>query len=221
MKEKKPWYARCADFILRAVTNKKVIIIFLCVTIIWLIASISMFNFLKNEYFLPYEEKTNFQFYVYADFILEDISIMVIEEGVELRLEHIPYTVSEYNVNYTKNGIEFWYCLDKEEIISQYKMITGKELNEIPEDERLEKTIWMADEFYINYETSLFDNIPSREEYHYKQIQAIKVISVFVAVYLILSLGFILLLVINFTVIAKKKWQEKQNQKENFHNNST
>jgi len=205
MKEKKPWYVRCSDFILRVVTNKKVLFSYLIVANIWLIFAVKTCNYLEKEYLLPFEERTNFEFMVYADFILEDISVMVIEEGEELRLEHIPFTVSEYNVNYTKDVIEFWYCLDKEETISQYRMITGKEPYEIPKEVKLEKTIWMTDEFQIVYETSLFDNIPSREEYTYKQKIAIAVDTILRDVFLILGSGWVLLLIINGTVIAYRK----------------
>lgn len=211
MKENKTWYARCINTILRVVTNKKFLISYIIAGNIWLILSISMCNYLKNECSLPYEEQTNFEFFRYADFILEDISVMVIEEGVELRLHHIPNTVAEYNVNYSNDEIEFTYCLDKEEIISQYKMITGKEPYEIPEETKLEKTLWITDDFYINYQTSLFDNIPSKEEYYYKQMIAKVVDTVIRSVYLLLSILFILILVVNWTVTKKR----------NFHNNST
>ena len=211
MKENKPWYARCANFILKLVTNKKFLISYIIVGNIWLILSMSMCNFVKNEYSRPYEEQTNFEFFRYADFILEDIAIMVIEEGVELRLHHIPDTVAEYNVNYAKDVIEFTYCLDKEEIISQYKLITGKEPYEILEDKKLEKTIWLTEEFDIAFETSLFDNIPSKEEYYYKQMTANVADSVLRNVYLILALLFIVILVVN-RMFTKKR---------NFHKNST
>lgn len=205
MEEKKSLFVRCINGILKVVTNKKVLTIYMIVANIWLIFAVITCNYLEKEYLLPFEERTNFEFMAYADFILEDISIMVIEEGEELRLEHVPYTVSEYTINYTNNVIEFWYCLDKEEIISQYKMITGKEPYEIPEDKELEKTIWMTDEFQIVYETSLFDNIPPREVYTYKQNIAIAVDTILRDVFLILALGFILLLVINCTVNAYRK----------------
>ena len=214
MKEKKPWYVRCSDFISRVATNNKILIIYLIVGNIWLILSMITCSYLQKEYLLPFEERTNFEFMVYADFILEDISVMVIEEGVELRLHHIPNTVAEYNVNYANDGIEFTYCLDKEEIISQYKMITGKEPYEIPEETKLEKKIWLTDKFQIVYETSLFDNIPPKEEYTYKQKIAIAVDTILKDVFFILALGLVLLLVINCTVIAYRK-------KENFHNDST
>ena len=145
MEEKKSRFVRCINGILKVVTNKKFLISYIIAGNIWLILSISLCNYLRNECSLTYEEQTNFEFFRYVDFILEDISVMVIEEGVELRLHHVPDTVAEYNVNYANDGIEFTYCLDKEEIISQYKMITGKEPYEIPEDTKLEKTLWLTD----------------------------------------------------------------------------
>lgn len=212
MKENKTWYVRCINTILRVVTNKKFLISYIIAGNIWLILSISMCNYLKNECSLPYEEQTNFEFFRYADFILEDISVMVIEEGVELRLHHIPNTVAEYNVNYANHGIEFTYCLDKEEIISQYKMITGKEPYEIPDETKLEKKLWMTDDFFINYQTSLFDNIPSKEEYHFRQMNVSVAYLVIRNMYLILCLLFVLILVINCVVTIQKR---------NFHKNST
>jgi len=170
MKEKKPWYVRFTEFAWENNINipgwcTPLIILALLI----LIYAIS-FGIAKNKPIeKSYEEAYDIEFKTYVNKTLEEISQTTIDEENRIILAEIPDVVLIYDIRKTEQGIELNYLLDKEKVISNYQLETGK----VPmssysdPDNRFEMNILISSDFKdITKDSSI--EIPTRDVYEEK-----------------------------------------------------
>ena len=129
MKENKPWYVRFTNFVWGNEPKYGPIPSVLAPIIIGILVFIISYGIAKNVPIEPYEEVHDVNFKTYVNEVLEEVSKSLIDGENRVILKEIPENVLEYDIRRTEQGIELSCLLDKEKVISDYYLETGKTPN--------------------------------------------------------------------------------------------
>jgi len=167
MKEKKPWYVRLTEVMWE--NNSRVagwctpLIVLLLLILIYVIS----FNIAKNKPIeKSYEEAYDIEFKTYVNGTLDEIFRTTIDEENRVILAEIPEIVLKYDIRRTEQGIELYYLLDKEEIITNYELETGKKpiFSYSDSEKKFEMNIQISSDFKEVTKTYSIE-IPTRDDY--------------------------------------------------------
>lgn len=224
MKENKPWYVRLTEFAWGNNPSSGLWSTLIALILVILVFAIS-FSIAKNKPIEEsYEEAYDVEFKTYVNETLEEISQTMIDEEYRIILAEIPDVVLEYDIIKTEEGIELNYLLDKEKVISNYQLETGKApmFSYSDSEKRFEMNILISSDFKDITKTSSIE-IPTRDVYEevYPRIALTKNTIQIALVILLgaMALGVLCAILSIGPAIATFVWRRKQ-KKQNFHNNN-
>lgn len=204
MKDNKPWYVRFTDFICGLASRKTIILLtIIAIAILLAIA----YGIAKQQQIKPYEEACDVKFKTYVNNMLQEISEKIIDKEDGITLGKIPDVDSEYDIKRTENGIEILISLDKEKVISKYKLETNQEpFGSYDEsDQKFRMKVQISNDFE-DIETTSFVNVGSYEEYEkYYLTLELMLNTLFIFATFIGLLSAITLLILVISIFWKRK----------------
>lgn len=216
MKEKKPWYVRFTEFGWEKNLNIPGWCTPLIVLILFILVFAISFGIAKNKPIeKSYEEASDIEFKTYVNETLEKIFQTTIDEDNRIILAEIPDVILKYDIRRTEQGIELYYLLNKEKIIENYELETGKTsiFNYSDSEDKFEMNIQISSDFKDITKTSSIE-ILTREEYKekYPRIELVNnTIEIMLATILGIMLLYILCIILSIgPAIATFIWRRKQ-----------